>query len=396
MQDYELRDQFEEWAEPLRATRAPAVAALRSRIRRRTARNAAASGLALAVAGLVSGLLVAGGLVGSGKAGGPALQAQGSAYPAPPGQPYVFVNSSQTFVNVGNEPATPAELKDAATGTVVKVLWPVHRGVSFSAAAATPSDRLFVLAQQDSDGTLSFAEVRIGASGKAGALRQVLRDLPAQPGVQVVNVVVNAPGTRLAFVTAASNSYGTSGPSGNLEVYNLQTGTLIGNWPVAFNIGAGSQFLGYGNDLVASIDTVAGGQDFLVDTTTPFPPGSSLLADSRPYRPGSVVVGPYEALTQDGNMGYSLGGGNRGSVLLVEYSPASGKVLRKIPIGPASAGPGNGPNFCGVLWASANGHEVWTQCGSRQLEIVGGHATQIRLAWLLPTNTTNGASVFAW
>jgi hypothetical protein len=71
-------------------------------------------------------------------------------------------------------------------------------------------------------------------------------------------------------------------------------------------------------------------------------------------------------------------------------------VLRKIPIGPASAGPGNGPNFCGVLWASANGHEVWTQCGSRQLEIVGGHATQIRLAWLLPTNTTNGASVFAW
>jgi hypothetical protein len=78
----------------------------------------------------------------------------------------------------------------------------------------------------------------------------------------------------------------------------------------------------------------------------------------------------------------------------VEVSAASGKVLRKIPIGPSSAT--NGPNFCGVLWASANGDEVWTQCGTRQLVIVGGHATQIRLAWLLPTNNTSGASEFAW
>jgi putative ABC transport system ATP-binding protein len=87
MRDHELRDPFEEWAEPLRATPAPAVAAPRSWIRRRTARTAAATGFALAVVGLVAGLLVAGGLVGSGKPGGPALQAQGSAYPAPPGQP---------------------------------------------------------------------------------------------------------------------------------------------------------------------------------------------------------------------------------------------------------------------------------------------------------------------
>jgi hypothetical protein len=111
----------------------------------------------------VAGLLVAGGVVGSAQPGGPALQAQGSAYPAPFGQPYVFVNSSATFVNVGNISATPAEPKNAATGKVVKVLWPVGRGVSFSAAAAAPGDRLLVLAQQDSDGTLSFAEVRISS-----------------------------------------------------------------------------------------------------------------------------------------------------------------------------------------------------------------------------------------
>ncbi len=388
MQDHELRDLFEEWAEPLRATPAPPVAALRNRIKRRAARTAATTVLALAVVGLVAGLLVAGGLAGSGKPGGPALQAQGSAYPAPPGEPYVFVNSPATFADVVNAPATPAELRNAATGQVVKVLLPVHRGESFSAAAAAPDDRLFVLAQQDSDGTLSFAEIRIGPFGKPGALRQVLPDLATPPGTQVISMAVNAPGTRLSFITAASNSYGPSGPSGSLAVYSLQTGTLIGSWPVAFESGANSQFVGYGNNLVASIDTVERGQNLLVDTTTPFPAGSSLQADSRPY-----VGGAAESFTQDGNIGVAFSR-SRGRVILVEYSAPSGKVLRSIPVGSSSAS--YGPYFCGVLWASANGHEVWTQCGTRQLVIIGGHATQVRLAWVLPIETVGGASVFAW
>jgi hypothetical protein len=392
MQDHELRDLFEYWAEPLRATPAPAVAALRRRIRRRTARTAAAVGSALAGVGLVAGLLVPGGLIGSGKPGGPALQGQGSAYPAPPGQPYVFVNSSATFVNGGDEPATPAELRNAATGQVVKVLRPIHRGVSFSAATATPDDRMFVLAQQDSDGTLSFAEVQVGPSGTAGALHQVLPDLVTPVGTQVVSVAVNAPGTRLSFTTGASDSYGPTGPSGSLVVYNLQSGTLIGSWPVAFDSGTNSQFVGYGNNLVASIDSVERGRDVLVDTTTPFPPGSSLRADSRPYPGGSA--GTFEAgdFTQDGSM--AIGAvNNRGRLLLVEVSATSGKVLRYIPIGSASAE--EGQYFSGVLWASANGHEIWTQCGTTQLVIVGGHTTQIRLAWLLPTNAS-GITEFAW
>lgn len=385
MQDHELRAQFEEWAEPLRATPAPAVASLRRRIRRRTARTAAATGSALAVVGLVTGLLVVA-LAGSGKPAGPALQAQGSAYPAPPGQPYVFINNSATFVNGGDVSATPAELRNAATGKVVKVLRPVRPGVSFGAAAAAPGDRLFVLAQQDSDGTLSFAEVRIGASGQPGALRQALPDrLPITPGTQVVSMVVNAPGTRLAFITAAPNP----SSSGSLVVYNLQTGTLIGSWTIDLSSGANSQFVGYGNNLVASIGSIERGQDLLVDTTTSFRPGSSLLADSRPYGAG----GSFETFTQDGKIGMEFVI-NRGRVLLVEYSAASGKVLGNIPIGPSSAT--YGPYFCGVLWASANGHEVWTQCGTRQQAIVGGHATQIRLAWSLPTDTTDGARVFAW
>ncbi|MGB6456008.1 MAG: hypothetical protein WBH47_16170 [Streptosporangiaceae bacterium] len=393
MQDHELRDLFEEWAKPLRVTPAPAVAALRSRIRRRTARKVAGAGLALAVVGLVAGVLVAGGVVGSGKPGGTAFVAQGSAYPAPPGQPYVFVNSSSTFVNVADLQPTPAELRNAATGQVVKVLQPIRRGVSFSAAAVAPGDRLFVLAQQDSDGTLSFAEIRIGASGNPGALRQVLPDLPLPPGMQVVSMAVDAPATRLSFITGASSPYGPTGPSGSLVVYNLQTGTLIGSWPIAFNSGASSQFLGYGNNLVASIDTVERGQDFLVDTTAPFPPGSSLPADSRPYAGGSSQTFEAGDFSQDGSIGMDTVVGNAGRAFLVEYSAASGKVLRSIPIGPA--GVCGEEYFCGVLWASPNGHEVWTQFGTRQAVIVGGHATQVKLAWLLPTVTPLG-SVFAW
>ncbi len=386
MQDCELRDRFEEWAEPLRATPAPAVARLRSRNRRRTIRTATATGFALALVGLVAGLLVGGGLVGSGNPGGPALQAQRSAHPSPPGQPYVFVNSSANFVDVGNIPSTPAELRNAATGKVVKVLLPIRLGVSFSAAAAAPSDRLFVLAQSDSDGTVSFVEMRIGASGKPGALHRVMRDLAVPPGMQVTNMAVNASATRLAFNITASNSNGPSGPSGSLVVYNLHTGALIGSWPVAFDAGANSQFVGRGNNLVAWVDTVERGRDLLVDTTTPFQPGSSLLADSRPYGVGSELAGGF---TQDGSIGMTYGV-SRGRVLLEELSFASGQVLRKIPIGSSSAT--NGPYFCGVLWASANGHEVWTQCGTRQLVIVGGHATKIRLAWLFHTP----GSVFAW
>jgi hypothetical protein len=95
-------------------------------------------------------------------------------------------------------------------------------------------------------------------------------------------------------------------------VYNLQTGTLIGSWPITIN-GASSQFLGDGNNLVASIGPIERGQDRLVDTTTAFRPGSSLLADSRPYRAGRS----FETFTQDGNIGMYFVNG-LGRVLLVE------------------------------------------------------------------------------
>jgi RNA polymerase sigma-70 factor, ECF subfamily len=404
IQDSDLRDQFEEWAGPLRETTAPGVAALRRRIRHRTASIAAAAGSAVAVVGLVAGLLVAGGLTG-GKPGGPASQAQGSAYPAPSGQPYVFVNSSATFVNQGDAPTTPAELKNAATGKVVKVLQPVGPGTSFLGAAIAPSDRAFVLAQQNSDATVSFAEFRIGPSGEPGPLRLVMQDghactavgvcvpslsLPA--GTQPASMTVNAPVTRLSFEAVPADGIG-----GSLVIYNLQTGALIGSWPIASNGYAVSQFLGDGDELVVSDSNVEQGDNRLVDASAAFRPGSSLLADSRPDRadgfPGSF--------SQDGNVSLNAGPGRVnsagqavGDVYLEVNSEPSGKLLRKIPMGLASAL--NGAYFCGVLWASADGGEVLTQCGTEQLQIVGRHVTRIRLAWLLPDGAGAGIATFAW
>lgn len=385
MEDEELRIRFDEWTRPLRAAAVPEVGALRRRIRRRMARLAAAVGAALAVIGVVAGSLVASGRTGLLTHHTPPLGPSGSAkYLAPPGQPYVFVNSSDTFVNVGNIPTTPAEIKDAATGKVIKVLRPIGQGTNFTGAAAVPGDRAFVLAQQDSNDTTSFVEIRIGASGTAGALRPVLPGVSLPAGIQLQNLTVNASITRLSFVTFPQ--YGPGG--GSLVVYNLLAGTLIGSWSFTGNNFANSQFVGYGNELVASFSSVGQGQIRLVDTSAAFRPGSSLLADSRPGPAGDVPG----YLTQNGNMSLVPEPPNSGPVLLMEYS-AAGKLLRKLPMGQASGT--NGPYFCGVLWASANGGELFTQCGTEQLIIIGSHVTRVRLAWLLPSDA-GSSGTFAW
>jgi hypothetical protein len=58
MHDDQLREQFTRWAQPLRAARPPALPVLRRRARRRTARKAAVSGLA--VMGTVAAIALSG------------------------------------------------------------------------------------------------------------------------------------------------------------------------------------------------------------------------------------------------------------------------------------------------------------------------------------------------
>jgi hypothetical protein len=77
------------------------------------------------------------------------------------------------------------------------------------------------------------------------------------------------------------------------------------------------------------------------------------------------------------------------------FSSASGRLVRTIPIGSARALQ-DSPNFCGVLWASANGRDLLTQCGARHQEVDDGHVVPTRLAWALLAQQDGAIGTFAW
>jgi hypothetical protein len=392
MNDTELREQFHQWAAPLRATPPPDFTTIRRRTRRRVARQATLGSAALAAVGLVAALVVS---VQSGIA--TPAQASGWAsatYLAPPGQPYVFVNSFG---------AGPAELRDVATGSVVSVVRPIPPAVSFTAVAAVPNGRMFVLAEQGADGQLSFAELRVGGTSRGSSptvrLTPILTGADVPASAQPENITVNAAATRLAIDTSLPDG------SNNLIVYDLRDGSVIGSWP-AF---ATPQFIGNGDKLV--VDWLSGTRRQLasghvrsslraVDTTHAFPAGSSFLADSLPA-PG--LHGISGGFTQDGSVSTNTVYGALGSVSttgysgatrLLEFSASSGRLLHAIPVGPAGAL--QGQYFCGVLWASPDGRDLLTQCGSRQQAVIDGRVRLVRLPWLFRPELQPGVTPFAW
>ena len=391
MNDTELREQFHQWAAPLRATPPPDFTTIRRRARRRVARLATVSSAALAATGLVAGLLAS---VQSGVARPAQASRWASAtYLAPPGQPYVFVNSSG---------AGPAELRDVATGTVVSVVRPISPAVSFTAVAAAANDRVFVLAEQGADGQVSFAELRVGgtSSGSSPTVRlsSILSGAGLPADSQPENMTVNATATRLAVDVALP------GGTYSLVVYDLRNGSVIGNWPALTT----PQFIGSADKLAADYLPGTKGQlarghprffPRTVDTTHAFPAGSSFLADSRPARRLHGLSGTF---TQDGSvstnalygaLGMVQTSGYSGTAHLLEYSSASGGLLHAIPVGPADA---QGQYFCGVLWASPDGRDLLTQCGSRQQAVVDGKVTVVRLPWLFRPQLQPGVTPFAW
>jgi hypothetical protein len=378
MNDTELREQFHQWAAPLRATPPPDFTTIRRRARRRVAGQATAGSAALAAIGLVAGLLAS---VQSGVARPAQVSPWASAtYLAPPGQPYVFVNTSG---------AAPAELRDVATGTVVSVVRPIPPAVSFTAVAAAPNDRMFVLAEQGADGQVSYAELRVGGTSSGSSptarLTPILTGAGLPASAQPENMTINSTATRLAADVAL--------PGGNysLIVYDLRNGSVIGNWPLFTT----PQFIGSGDKLVvdgpSSLRTV--------DTLHAFPAGSSFRADSSP----SGLQGISGSFTQDGsvwtNALYGVLGplqvrGHSGTGRLLEYSASSGKLLHAIPVGPADAL--QGQYFCGVLWASPDGRDLLTQCGSRQQAVIDGRVRVVRLPWLFPAQLQSEVTPFAW
>jgi hypothetical protein len=405
--DNELRDRFDQWAAPLRTTEPPPLAGIRGRARRRTARLAAAAGAAVAVVAIAVSLSVTSLTAGSGLAPARSGLWGSSTYPAPPGEPYVFVNAAGT---------SPAELRDAATGAVIKVVRPLAGAVDFTSAAASADDRVFVLAQQDGSSQVSFAELRIdsggGARPPAVRLVPVLTGASLPAGSQVYFMAVNAAATRLAFESVAGD-----GTSSILVVYDLSNDRLIGQWPTGTGgVVAPPQFVRGTDELVAQwvvSDTRGSGpgrrgsvysrhivlQPRLINTMSAFPAGSSLLADSGRVHGLDATSGVLSAdgsvamATLDGSLDGSANDKN-GIVRLAEYSTSSGRLLYRIPVGPASAL--QSQYFCGVLWASANGRDLLTQCGSRQQEVADGKVTEVKLAWTFAASQSLATVSFAW
>ena len=116
------------------------------------------------------------------------------------------------------------------------------------------------------------------------------------------------------------------------------------------------------------------------DGPQPGPPVFSGTVGGSLSQDGSVVLnaeaGELESTTRQGP-----------TADLIESDAVSGRLLWSIPLGPASALQNGG---CVVLWASANGRDLLTQCGTRQLSITDGKARVIQLAWIFPA--ANGSS----
>jgi hypothetical protein len=400
MNDAELRERFAQSADPLRAAPPPAIAAIRRRARRHAVGLVLTSGLVVAVVGLTVGL-VAAGLVATARR--PDASPWGSArYPAPPGQPYVLVMTPVNALGPTAAGSGRTELRDAATGAVLDVLRPTVRGGSFIAAAAAANDRLFVLGEQAFTGQVSFAELRITVSDGTVSTRltPVLSRVNVTMGSQLISMTLNAAGTRLALSTLPVGGGNLAQPS-RLNVYDLGTGTLMESWrPPGLSI-SNQQFIGGAEELAvfwptsSPVVTTSGGQvdvheSFelrLVNTAAAFPPRSSLLADSRI---DPAVNGATDgSFSQDGSVALNTDAGGLvnnppgPTADLLETDAVSGRLLWSVPLGPASV-LNNGAGFCGVLWASANGRDLLTQCGTRQLSIVNGKARVVHLAWLFP------------
>jgi hypothetical protein len=426
MRDAELRERFDEWAAPLRAATPPAFGSIRRRSRARMARFAAATASAAAVVALAIVLAL------TGVVGGPQQpNPWGSGrYPAPPSQPFVYVSFSL---------GPTAQIRDAATGATLATLRPAGNQAIFGVAAASASDRLFVVAENPAGGTVTFAAIRIlAAGGRAPSVRMTqVPHVVLQHGDQITDLVVNPAGTRFALETQSLDG------NVSLSIYNLLNGSLIGRWAApTLQLTSPLQFLPDGNLAVVwaqngpiasqSKVTVKGSPasssppssssdpsgssspppqlalvNRIVNPAVPFLAGSSLTADSQPDTALHRRIG---TMTPDANLNLSAAEAPvpatqttpgswaasqpSGMASVAESSTATGALVRWIPLGPTSALTPS--SYCGVLWTSPDGSDLLTQCGTTQQEVVNGDITAVRLAWIFPTSSVQSVSAFAW
>ena len=402
MQDEDLREQFSEWARPLRAAVPPPVSVIRGRARRRTARVAAACLTAVAV-------LVAGGVLSAREL---AVQAPARQVPAALprlGQlpaPDAGAGAAPYYVAV-NSDGRSASVWDAATGkglgTIAAPTETAGHGsrylTSFTVIAAAGDDRTFVLAatagtsRQQALPVWLF-EVRLAADGSPGPLRPLSFPRQEQGAVghsyqNISSIALTADGTELAIATNRTTSGDQNGPA-DIEVVTLATGATRTWTSTPQAIGslswAGDSTLAYACDGVCVLDTTA--------------PGDA-LSQSRVLIPWSTRYHGLQGLqwpmiTPDGSAIYVAMESGPGSIGLVEFSARTGRPLREV-IQPQNTDGG----FCGTLWSDPSGQHLTAACGwgTRTGTIDNGRFTLVRnLPPRDPGLVSNGAGgdLIAW
>jgi hypothetical protein len=415
MQDQELRERFAEWARPLQDTVPPPVAVIRTRARRRVIRRGAAGAMTLAAAGVAAGLVI-GGLPGAG-ASHPAPAAPGgpgpvtvpgstvhgstvpgnavpgstvpdntapigslSAQTVPPGSPYL--------VELGNR---QANIMNAATGTLIQTAVAPVSGYGFTWVAATAGDRAFVLAAQTDGYTATkFYVLHVNPDGTMAGLTPV----SGAAGVsgEIYGMAVSPDGTELAVTTTPQGGI----PPSRVWVFGISGGgtrswTSAAGFPATLSF-AGDGRLGFAWEPADATVTGGGVQFRTLRLSTLAAGGTGSLIGDSTVTVNSVAAGLGGQFTADGSTVLAISQ-TATKAWLEEFSARSGQLQDSVLL---ASPPASTTQFCGVLWASADGRQVLTQCGTVQAWVAGGQVIPVRLAVTVTASQVGWANTFAW
>ena len=124
-------------------------------------------------------------------------------------------------------------------------------------------------------------------------------------------------------------------------------------------------------------------------------PQHSRLVVPQTLRAGPLSSPGSPVLSQDGTVLFaSLATGPHGTQTVISRFSARSGRLAAVLTRPGGAGPA--AHYCGVLWASPDGHHLLIQCGSAQGSVTGDHYTPIHLPRLFPAAPVGSANTFAW
>jgi len=392
MHDNDLRELFDEWAQPMLEAAPPAVSVIFKRKRRRTARIAGSSVASVAAIAVVASLVGA----------SPSGQRPIHHVSAPTSAPTYYVAVSQSGRSVG--------VWDSATGKRVgSVRAPVETSVAgrryhtvFTTVAAG-SGRTFLLDATINNNTTiempsGLVELHLAADGSPGRLQPLTKVRLRQGRIgrwitSIQSAALTADGSKLAIATSTYD--GEVGRPSKIEVVSLVTGSTRTWTASALNdltslSWAGDSTLAFScsdpSSAVCVLNTT--GHGGRIDTSHP------LIPSSLTYQGLNLPISPM--ITPNGSDIYAaLQGGS--TIGLVEFSARTGRPLRLV----ITAQPDTN-GYCGTLWSDPSGQHLTASCtwGSQTGTI--SHGVFTRGGNLPPgpaaigQSGSSGTSLIAW